>query len=62
MSDARSPSEAEALEKMWRLFSLQADAALKMVRNRYKPWKVVISAMAAGGVLGGAFVALVRFD
>jgi hypothetical protein len=61
MSDAPSPSETEALEKMWRLFNLQADTALKMVQTRYEPWKVVIPAMAAGGVLGGAFVALVRF-
>jgi hypothetical protein len=44
-----------------RLFNLQADTALKMVQTRYEPWKVVIPAMAAGGVLGGAFVALVRF-
>ena len=61
MSDAPSPSETEAIEKMWRLFNLQADTALKMVQTRHEPWKVVISAMAAGGVLGGAFVALLRF-
>ena len=61
MSDAPSPAEAEAIEKMWKLFNLQADTALKMVQTRYEPWKVVISAMAAGGVLGGAFVALLRF-
>jgi hypothetical protein len=60
MSDAPSPAETEAIEKMWQLFNLQADTALKMVQTRYKPWKVVISAMAAGGVLGGAFVALLR--
>jgi hypothetical protein len=61
MSDAPSPAETEALEKMWKLFNLQADTALKMVQTRYEPWKVVISAMATGGVLGGAFVALLRF-
>jgi hypothetical protein len=61
MSDAPSPAETEAMEKMWRLFNLQADTALKMAQTRYEPWKVVISAMAAGGVLGGAFVALFRF-
>jgi hypothetical protein len=46
---------------MWRLFNLQADTALKMAQARYEPRKVVISAMAAGGVLGGGFVALLRF-
>ena len=61
MSVAPSPSDTEALEKMCRLFNLQADMALKMVQTRYEPWKVVISAVAAGGVLGGAFVALARF-
>jgi hypothetical protein len=46
---------------MWKLFNVQADTAIKMAQTRYEPWKVVISAMAAGGVLGGAIVALLRF-
>jgi hypothetical protein len=61
MCEAPSPAETEAVEKMWKLFNVQADTALKMAQTRYQPWKVVISAMAAGGVMGGAIVALLRF-
>ena len=49
-------AELDWAEKYLKIANLQADAALKETQNRFDPWKLVVSAMAAGGVLGGAIV------
>ncbi len=48
--------EMELMEKYLKIANLQADTVLKETQNRLEPWKLVVSAMAAGGVLGGAIV------
>ena len=49
-------AELNLAEKYLKIASLQADTALNEMQNRFEPWKLVVSAMAAGGVLGGAIV------
>ena len=49
-------AELDLAEKYLKIANLQADTALKETQNRFEPWKVVVSAMAAGGVVGGALV------
>ena len=50
----------ELMEKLYRLANLQADTALKQARERYEPWTVVISAMAAGGAVAAGLLALCK--
>ena len=57
----------ELMEKLYRLANLQADTALKQAQEklnqaqeRYEPWKVVISAMAAGGAIAAGLLALYK--
>ncbi len=49
-------AERDLAEKYLKIAILQADTALNETQNRFEPWKLVVSAMAAGGVLGGAIV------
>ena len=49
-------AELDLAEKYLMIANLQAETALKETQNRFEPWKLVVSAMAAGGVLGGAIV------
>ena len=50
----------ELMEKLYRLANLQADTALKQAQEKYEPWKVVISAMAAGGAVAAGLLALYK--
>ena len=58
MSASVTP-ELDLVEKLLKIANLQADTALKEVQTRWEPWKVVVSALAAGGVFGGATVGLI---
>ena len=49
-------AELDLAEKYLKIANRQADTALKETQNRFEPWKLVVSAMAAGGVVGGAIV------
>lgn len=57
MSATTGTAELDLVEKLLRIANLQADTALKSAQTRWEPWKVVVSALAAGGVVGGALVA-----
>lgn len=39
----------------------RADTGYKLGLLRFEPWKIVITALAAGGVLGGAFVGAISY-
>ena len=41
-------------EKILKIANLHADTTLKEAQTRFEPWKVVISGVAAVGVLMGA--------
>jgi hypothetical protein len=60
MSDASIHPDLDTTEKLWKVINLQADTALKQAQTRYEPWKMIISAMAAGGALVGGTVALMK--
>lgn len=56
MSASTTP-DLDLVEKLLKIANLQADTVLKETQNRWEPWKVVVSAASAGGVVGGALVA-----
>jgi hypothetical protein len=47
------------VEQLLKMENLDADTALKRRQWDYEPWKVVVSAFAAGGVFFGALVAAI---
>ncbi len=59
---ATSESNRQALldleEKILKIANLHADTSLKEAQTRFEPWKVMISGLAAVGVLMGASAAL----
>lgn len=60
MSDIPQQQQFEMLEKAWKVLNLQADSALKLAQAKTETWKVVISAMTAGGALVAAGAALMK--
>ncbi len=50
----------ELMGNLYRVANLQADKALKQALEKYKPWTVVISAMAAGGAVAAGLLALCK--
>ena len=56
MSASTTP-ELASVEKLLKIANRKADTALKETQTRWEPWKLVVSAAAAGGVVGGALVA-----
>ena len=47
-------------EKSWKLLNLQMDTLLKDAQRKTEIWKLVVSAMTAGGAIVVALVALLK--
>ena len=47
-------------EKSWKLLNLQMDTLLKDAQRKTEVWKLVVSAMTAGGAIVVALVALLK--
>ena len=47
-------------EKSWKLLNLQMDTLLKDAQRKTETWKLVVSAMTAGGAIVVALVALLK--